>query len=182
MKKQCIVIGLGIYGMNVARKLSEEGMEVFAIDKDMKLVVGEGKLKYNVVPDKNYVFPTQLNKYQIRLEFYKLVEKNKRPSTESEIFTEKGRTYEHLYEYNGLESEIVNVPEGEYIILAKSYTRAGQQNNEEGELKFITFLEPDINNESDRYYVTIKEDKTTEKKFIVHVDESDIGGVPGLSW
>ncbi len=38
MKKQCIVIGLGIYGMNVARKLSEEGMEVFAVDKDMKLV------------------------------------------------------------------------------------------------------------------------------------------------
>lgn len=38
MKKQCIVIGLGIYGMNVAKKLSEEGMEVFAIDKDMKLV------------------------------------------------------------------------------------------------------------------------------------------------
>ena len=38
MKKQCIVIGLGIYGMNVARKLSEEGMEVFAIDKDMRLV------------------------------------------------------------------------------------------------------------------------------------------------
>lgn len=38
MKKQCVVIGLGIYGMNVARKLSEEGMEVLAIDKDMKLV------------------------------------------------------------------------------------------------------------------------------------------------
>ena len=38
MKKQCIIIGLGIYGMNVARKLSEEGMEVFAIDKDMRLV------------------------------------------------------------------------------------------------------------------------------------------------
>ena len=38
MKKQCIVIGLGIYGMNVARKLSEEGMEVFAIDKDMKFL------------------------------------------------------------------------------------------------------------------------------------------------
>ena len=38
MKKQCIIIGLGIYGMNVARKLSEEGMAVFAIDKDMRLV------------------------------------------------------------------------------------------------------------------------------------------------
>lgn len=38
MKKQCIVIGLGIYGMNVAKKLSEEGMEVLAIDKEMKIV------------------------------------------------------------------------------------------------------------------------------------------------
>ena len=39
MKKQCIVIGLGVSGMNVARKLSEEGMEFFAIDKYMRLVV-----------------------------------------------------------------------------------------------------------------------------------------------
>lgn len=38
MKKQCVVIGLGIYGMNVARKLSEEGVEVLAIDKNMKSV------------------------------------------------------------------------------------------------------------------------------------------------
>lgn len=38
MKKQCVVIGLGIYGMNVAKKLSEEGMEVLAIDKNMKRV------------------------------------------------------------------------------------------------------------------------------------------------
>ena len=38
MKKQCIVIGLGIYGMSVAKKLSEEGMEVMAIDKNMKMV------------------------------------------------------------------------------------------------------------------------------------------------
>lgn len=38
MKKQCVIIGLGIYGMNVAKKLSEEGMEVLAIDKDMKMV------------------------------------------------------------------------------------------------------------------------------------------------
>ena len=38
MKKQCVIIGLGIYGMNVAKKLSEEGMEVLAIDKNMKLV------------------------------------------------------------------------------------------------------------------------------------------------
>lgn len=38
MKKQCVIIGLGIYGMNVAKKLSEEGIEVLAIDRDMKLV------------------------------------------------------------------------------------------------------------------------------------------------
>ena len=38
MKKQCIVIGLGIYGISVAKKLSEEGIEVLAIDKNMKRV------------------------------------------------------------------------------------------------------------------------------------------------
>ena len=38
MRKQCVVIGLGIYGMSVAKKLSEEGMEVMAIDKNMKMV------------------------------------------------------------------------------------------------------------------------------------------------
>lgn len=38
MKKQCIVIGLGIFGMSVARKLTEEGIEVLAIDKNMNLV------------------------------------------------------------------------------------------------------------------------------------------------
>lgn len=38
MKKQCLVIGLGIFGMSVARKLSEEGVDVLAIDKDMRLV------------------------------------------------------------------------------------------------------------------------------------------------
>ena len=38
MKKQCIVVGLGWFGMNVAKRLSEEGFEVLAIDKDMSLV------------------------------------------------------------------------------------------------------------------------------------------------
>lgn len=38
MKKQCLVVGLGIYGMSVVRKLSEEGIDVLAIDKNMKLV------------------------------------------------------------------------------------------------------------------------------------------------
>ena len=38
MRKQCLVIGLGTYGMNVAKKLEEEGVEVLAIDKNMKMV------------------------------------------------------------------------------------------------------------------------------------------------
>lgn len=38
MKKQCIVIGLGWFGMNVAKRLSEEDFEVLAIDKEMNLV------------------------------------------------------------------------------------------------------------------------------------------------
>ncbi len=38
MRKQCVIIGLGIYGMNIAKKLSEHGIEVLAIDKNMKLV------------------------------------------------------------------------------------------------------------------------------------------------
>lgn len=38
MRKQCLVIGLGIFGMSVARRLVEEGAEVLAIDKNIKLV------------------------------------------------------------------------------------------------------------------------------------------------
>ena len=38
MKKQCVIIGLGMYGMNVAKKLSENGVEVLVIDKNMKMV------------------------------------------------------------------------------------------------------------------------------------------------
>ena len=35
MKKQCVVIGLGFFGMTVAKKLAESGVEVLAIDKEM---------------------------------------------------------------------------------------------------------------------------------------------------
>ena len=35
MKKQCVVIGLGFFGMTIAKKLEEKGVEVLAIDKDM---------------------------------------------------------------------------------------------------------------------------------------------------
>ena len=38
MKKQCIVVGLGWFGMNVAQRLSEQGFEVLAVDKEMTLV------------------------------------------------------------------------------------------------------------------------------------------------
>ncbi len=38
MKKQCIVVGLGWFGMNVAKKLAEAEFEVMAIDKEMALV------------------------------------------------------------------------------------------------------------------------------------------------
>lgn len=38
MRKQCLVIGLGVFGMSVARKLTEDGEQVLAIDKDMRLV------------------------------------------------------------------------------------------------------------------------------------------------
>ena len=38
MKKQCIVIGLGWFGMNVAKNLAEQDIEVLAIDKEISLV------------------------------------------------------------------------------------------------------------------------------------------------
>ena len=38
MKKQCIVVGLGWFGMNVAKRLAEEEYEVLAIDKEISLV------------------------------------------------------------------------------------------------------------------------------------------------
>lgn len=38
MKKQCIIVGLGWFGMNVARRLAEEEYEVLAIDKEISLV------------------------------------------------------------------------------------------------------------------------------------------------
>lgn len=38
MKKQCVVVGLGFFGMTIAKKLEENGIEVLAIDKNMKLV------------------------------------------------------------------------------------------------------------------------------------------------
>lgn len=38
MKKQCIVVGLGWFGMNVAKQLSDHDCEVLAIDKEISLV------------------------------------------------------------------------------------------------------------------------------------------------
>lgn len=38
MKKQCVIVGLGKYGMSVAKKLSNSKVEVLAIDNDIKVV------------------------------------------------------------------------------------------------------------------------------------------------
>lgn len=38
MKKQCVIVGLGKYGTTIARRLSDEGVEVLVIDNDIKLV------------------------------------------------------------------------------------------------------------------------------------------------
>jgi trk system potassium uptake protein TrkA len=38
MKKQCIIVGLGKYGKSVAKKLSDSGLEVLAVDLNMKTV------------------------------------------------------------------------------------------------------------------------------------------------
>lgn len=38
MKKQCIIIGLGKFGMTLVKELAESDIEVLAIDKDMHLV------------------------------------------------------------------------------------------------------------------------------------------------
>ncbi len=49
MKKQCIVVGLGWFGMNVAKRLSEEGFEVLAIDKEISLVEKASKFTTKAV-------------------------------------------------------------------------------------------------------------------------------------
>lgn len=38
MKKECVIVGLGKYGMSIAKKLSEANIEVLALDNDMKAV------------------------------------------------------------------------------------------------------------------------------------------------
>ena len=38
MKKQCVIVGLGKYGTSIAKKLSDSGIEVLAIDSDMKII------------------------------------------------------------------------------------------------------------------------------------------------
>lgn len=38
MNKQCVIVGLGKYGISIARKLSDSGVEVLALDNDMKMV------------------------------------------------------------------------------------------------------------------------------------------------
>ena len=38
MKKQCVIVGLGKYGMSIAKKLSDSKIEVLAIENDIKVV------------------------------------------------------------------------------------------------------------------------------------------------
>lgn len=38
MRKQCVIVGLGKYGTSIAKKLSDSGVEVLAIDNNIKTV------------------------------------------------------------------------------------------------------------------------------------------------
>jgi trk system potassium uptake protein TrkA len=38
MKKQCVIVGLGKYGMSVTRQLADAGFDVLAIDNDLSSV------------------------------------------------------------------------------------------------------------------------------------------------
>lgn len=38
MNKQCVIVGLGKYGMSIAKKLADSKMEVLAIDNDMVVI------------------------------------------------------------------------------------------------------------------------------------------------
>lgn len=38
MSKECVIVGLGKYGISIAKKLSDSNIEVLAIDNDMKAV------------------------------------------------------------------------------------------------------------------------------------------------
>lgn len=38
MRKQCVIVGLGRYGTTIAKRLSDAGVEVLAVDNDIKLV------------------------------------------------------------------------------------------------------------------------------------------------
>lgn len=49
MRKQCIVVGLGWFGMNVAKQLSENDCEVLAIDKEISLVEKASKFATKAV-------------------------------------------------------------------------------------------------------------------------------------
>lgn len=38
MSKQCVIVGLGKYGTSIAKKLADSGVEILAIDNDIKVV------------------------------------------------------------------------------------------------------------------------------------------------
>ena len=45
MKEQVLIIGLGQFGMSLARTLNEKGFQVIAVDIDQKLVKAYNKTK-----------------------------------------------------------------------------------------------------------------------------------------
>ncbi len=38
MKKQCVIVGLGKYGMSIAKNLTDKGVEVLAVDSDIHVI------------------------------------------------------------------------------------------------------------------------------------------------
>lgn len=38
MRKQCVIVGLGKYGVTIAKKLANESVEVLAVDNDINIV------------------------------------------------------------------------------------------------------------------------------------------------
>lgn len=38
MRKQCVIVGLGKYGVTIAKKLAKESVEVLAVDNDINIV------------------------------------------------------------------------------------------------------------------------------------------------
>ena len=78
MKEQVLIIGLGQFGMSLARTLNEKGFQVIAVDMDQKLV--------NEAAKQIDLFKAQPQ--QIKENVEKLIEKN--------IIKRNGPSYEYI--------------------------------------------------------------------------------------